>query len=134
IAASAYSVGRDRVVGGEGWMDSLPYVIEAKADDSLKATRIQLIQMLQNLLAERFKLKFHRETKDASGFLLVLKTAEVGLAQVSADAPRRGITIRPGSLEGEATAALIANAISGPLGVPVVDKTGLTRRYRISLK
>src|SRR4051794_33099111 len=71
MIASAYSMSATRVVGGESWMGSLPWVIDAKAEDSLQATRPQLIQMLQNLLEDRFKLKFHRETRHVDGFSLM---------------------------------------------------------------
>src|SRR5205823_2434956 len=41
------------------------YDIEAKAERP--ATRRELLEMLRNLLADRFKLSFHWETKEVSG-------------------------------------------------------------------
>ena len=45
--------------------------IEAKADSS-SVTEKQLLAMLQNLLADRFRLHFHRESKEVSGYPLVV--------------------------------------------------------------
>jgi uncharacterized protein (TIGR03435 family) len=112
-------------------MGSLPWVIDAKAEDSLKATRAQLIQMLQNLLADRFKLKFHRETRQIDGFSLVIRPG--GLKLQESDSPG-GVRAGPGSIEGNVTSALLASALSGPLGGPVMDNTGAKTRYKISLK
>jgi uncharacterized protein (TIGR03435 family) len=130
--APAYMTSQNRVVGCEGWMNSLPYVIEAKADDSLQATRSQLLQMLQNLLTDRFKLKFHRETRQLDGFSLLLRSGSIRLEEVSSI--RGGVRTAPGSIEGEATPQLLANALASPLGGPVVDNTGVVARYKVSLK
>ena len=48
------------------------YTVDAKAEDPTKATEEQLLQMLQGLLIERFKLKFHREIKHMPGYTLVV--------------------------------------------------------------
>jgi len=58
----AYGVKADQVVGGPGWMDTDLYDMNAKAE---RASNIEELHvMLQNLLADRFKLKCHREAKE----------------------------------------------------------------------
>src|SRR5215469_14036786 len=46
--------------------------LEAKAEDPQTATEADLQVMLQRLLADRFKLKFHRETQQVDGMELVV--------------------------------------------------------------
>jgi uncharacterized protein (TIGR03435 family) len=66
-------------IGSMQWIKSGPewiargderFNVEAKADDPTKATREQLLTMLQALLVERFDMKFHRETVEVPGFAL----------------------------------------------------------------
>src|SRR5262245_30879123 len=73
------------IVGGPGWASRAPFDIDAKAEDA-SVTEAQLIRMLQPLLVERFKLKFHREMRDIPAF--VLTTAKGG-ARLKEAAPDR---------------------------------------------
>jgi uncharacterized protein (TIGR03435 family) len=61
-----------RVLGGPGWIDTNPYVIDGKIPDALFAERQEMTPeqrrnqtclMWQALLADRFKLKVHFETR-----------------------------------------------------------------------
>src|SRR5215831_7498359 len=62
----AYGVTMDMLKGGPEWVAQGDdrFDIEAKVEDPSTATEAQLKQMFQALLAERFKLKFHRETRE----------------------------------------------------------------------
>lgn len=78
---NAYGVTKDRISGAQDWMNSERYDIEAKIDparveefkkltpEEKKAARQH---MLQALLADRFKLTLHRETKDLPIYNLVV--------------------------------------------------------------
>jgi uncharacterized protein (TIGR03435 family) len=66
----AYRIKPFQITGGPSWLDSAPYDIEAKPDNPANAPPWQ--QMLQALLADRFQLKFHRETKELPVLALVL--------------------------------------------------------------
>jgi uncharacterized protein (TIGR03435 family) len=111
--------------------DSERYDILAKSAGP--ATADEMRPMLRALLAERFKLALHRETKEMSAFALVeakgghkLKESE------AADGP--GIIPSEGNakifLNGK-TASLdqLAGFLAGPLRAPVVDMTGLKGKY-----
>jgi len=106
--------------------------------------------MMQALLAERFKLKVHSETKQAPVYDLVVAKGGPKLKDAVTDAnppmgkgedgrPRTGFNQATGSTEvaqGESTRALadfLSQPVSG-LGRPVVDKTGLTGAYDFTLK
>lgn len=69
LVQQAYSVKHYQVTAPD-WMASARYEIKAKVPDG--ATKEQFKEMLRNLLAERFKLEFHRGTKDMQVFDLVI--------------------------------------------------------------
>lgn len=58
-----------KILAGPDWINSEVYSIDAKAE--APATEAQLKLMLQSLLAERFNLKLHRETRELPVYALV---------------------------------------------------------------
>lgn len=70
----AYDITMDMLKGGPDWVagGNDRYDLEAKAENPSTATEADLQIMLQRLLADRFKLKFHRETQEIDGFALVV--------------------------------------------------------------
>src|SRR5206468_10991514 len=76
LISAAYDI-KD-ISGGPDWLygrnpgDFEGFQIQASADDPSTATTEQLKQMLQTLLSDRFKLKFHRDSKEAPGHALVV--------------------------------------------------------------
>jgi uncharacterized protein (TIGR03435 family) len=70
LIVDAYSVKRSQVSGGPNWLDSERFDIVAKVPEG--ATKEQVKVMLQDLLAERFHLMLHRETKELAVYALVV--------------------------------------------------------------
>jgi uncharacterized protein (TIGR03435 family) len=64
----------DKIKTGPDWIarGNDRYTIEAQAEDRQHVTEEQLLRMLQNLLIDRFQLKFHRQTVERSGAALVI--------------------------------------------------------------
>jgi uncharacterized protein (TIGR03435 family) len=98
LIQQAYDIKDYQILGGPAWMSSAPFDINAKAEDP-NVTREQIRLMLQSLLAERFKLKFHRETRDLpiysllvgkSGHKLKLSATQPDPQGTPPDAPRAG--------------------------------------------
>ena len=58
----AYHLAPRQLSGGPAWLDSDWYVVDAKADGPTDASRLR--EMLQTLLAERFRLATHRESRE----------------------------------------------------------------------
>ena len=58
----AYGLEDFQLIGGEGWIETALYNIEAKPDSPVGPNEWK--EMLRNLLADRFQLAFHRETKE----------------------------------------------------------------------
>jgi uncharacterized protein (TIGR03435 family) len=68
ILINAFDVRNFQLIGLPAWWDSDRFDIEARAPGN--PTREEMMQMLQLLLADRFKLKGHRETKELPVFVL----------------------------------------------------------------
>jgi uncharacterized protein (TIGR03435 family) len=64
----AYRIKPEQIVGGPDWINTDRWDMNAKAEKP--STPEELHLMLQDLLAERFQLKFHRETKELPVYLL----------------------------------------------------------------
>jgi uncharacterized protein (TIGR03435 family) len=71
LITRAYDIRDYQISGLPGWASSDRYDINAKAENP-KATSAQIKLMLQSLLAERFNLKLHRETKKLPIYNLVV--------------------------------------------------------------
>jgi uncharacterized protein (TIGR03435 family) len=69
LIVTAFKVKRHQVSGPD-WMNSERFDIVAKMPD--KGTKEQAEEMLQGLVAERFKLVFHKEPREQSVYALVV--------------------------------------------------------------
>jgi uncharacterized protein (TIGR03435 family) len=67
VLMMAYDLPADRICG-PGWLDTEMYDIVAPIPKGTSVMDFKL--MVRNLLAERFKLTLHRETKEVSGYAL----------------------------------------------------------------
>ena len=74
LIVQAYRVSGYQLVGGPGWIDSERFDIVAKAPEGSRPDQTPL--MLRGLLAERFKLKVHGETRDTPIYALVLARSD----------------------------------------------------------
>jgi len=92
-----------------------------------------LRQMLRNLLADRFQLKFHMEEKELPVYAITIgKTGQHKLTASPVQRPLGGGDFRgPGAYSGRsATIANLAEALQGVvLDRPVVDQTNLPGRF-----
>jgi uncharacterized protein (TIGR03435 family) len=131
----AYGIG-DAQVSGPAWLDTERYDIVAKAAADAANDRHPL--RLRTLLAERFKLAVHRETKEASVYALVvarngpkIKKEESGDAGDGDMASNRGhVTAKAVSMNH------LAAFLAGPradLGRVVINQTGLDGQYSFTL-
>jgi uncharacterized protein (TIGR03435 family) len=155
IIQNAYRVQGFQVVNAPDWTQSERYDISAKADGT--PTQEQVQQMVQALLADRFKLQVHRETKEMPIYALVMaredgrlgpklkvSTAECGNAGRGRGgvqpppAPGQplqcGMRLGPGNLLGGGmTMTNLATSIANSVNRVVVDRTGLTGNYDFEL-
>ena len=135
----AYHMRLDLISGGPGWIDSKRYDVEAKADslDLLNSPRPnpkQYDSMVQALLADRFKLVVHMETKESPVYELSVAKGGSKLHE-SKPGEQTSYGANFGDIDAESLSiATLADLISQQLNRTIVDKTGLTGRYDIKLK
>ena len=123
----AYGV-QDNQIAGPAWLDSERYDLVAKADTP--ATEAQMKLMLQTLLADRFQLTFHHQSKESKAFVLTIARGGPRLSPAAApDAKPFRQNSANGTIAKSMTIRDFADFISGPLQMPVVDETGLTGKY-----
>jgi uncharacterized protein (TIGR03435 family) len=130
----AYDVTADRVSGGPNWADSDRFDVEGKTDHA--TTRPERMQLLQALLADRFKLVLRRQTKEAPVYALTVdkrglklhENTDKGLSQMTPIA--RGQT----NFHNIPMQVLTGQFLTGASARPVVDETGLKASYDFDLK
>ncbi len=150
----AYAVQSFQVVGGPSWIDSEGYDIEAKPEGNTDQKRMWL--MVQALLADRFKLSMHRETRDLPVYDLQAvrggpklpppqggDCAEVMTTFPGPGQPRVAPPCGPGiigagtglNMEGiNVSMPAVAKLLSSLMGREVIDKTGFTGRFALHLE
>jgi uncharacterized protein (TIGR03435 family) len=127
----AYGIGAERILGGPGWIDADHFDITARSHEP--ASEKALMAMLQTLLAERFKLVLHRESRPGEAMLL-----EVG---------KKGSKLKPAGggkfsynnahEQLDATNMSMADFVeilTRDLKLPVMDRTGLTGAFSFTLR
>ncbi len=134
IILRAYDLRDFQLSGGPGWLRDR-YVIQAKAPEG-HFSEAQVRLMLQNLLAERFQLKLHRETKDMPVYALMVgkNGPKVPKAKDDLNSGPGSIGVGRGSITARgAPFATVAIALSRLLDRPVLDETGLPGNYDFRL-
>jgi uncharacterized protein (TIGR03435 family) len=155
LVKQAFGIYEDfRYSGAPNWLRSDCYDVEAKMETSVaeqfrKLPRAQRIlaehHMLQVLLAERFNLKVHRETKEVPVYFLVVARNGPKLQEskpnpddpkapknaVWHESMKNGLIIMPAELM---PIEQLASRLSGIVGRKVLDKTELTGKYDFTLQ
>jgi uncharacterized protein (TIGR03435 family) len=122
----AYNV-LDVQVSGPDWLSTTRFDIVAKA--GTPAREAELRSMMQKLLADRFKLEFHRETKELQALILTVGKNGHKLKEVEQEGSPSFSTGRLNLTGKGATVAQLIVFLSSQLRQPIVDQTGLTGRY-----
>jgi uncharacterized protein (TIGR03435 family) len=130
-----YHLNDRQISGGPRWLDTDLYDVEAKADGPHNVDELHV--MFQNLLVDRFKLQFHKETRILPAFELVVDKSGAKLTENKSpehfDIPIRG-TGR-GKIEAmHSSMSYFAWILSQMLDQPVLDQTGLRQFYDFKLE
>jgi uncharacterized protein (TIGR03435 family) len=124
-------------ISGPQWLKQERFDIVAKTDASI-AKQDEMLPLLQPLLADRFRLVLHRETRQLPAYVLTvgrngpkLEPAEDSAAAMPFKKANKsgGARIHAPSL----TMPQFAEILSRRLGHPVRDMTGLTGAYAVTL-
>lgn len=139
----AYEMPETRILDAPKWAASTYFNIEAKADPAIDQQLHNLSadvgrklkeSMVQALLADRFKLVTRAETREMPIYTLVVAKGGAKLGDIKSD----GTTINYGrdhlEVQGPNSTALLAEVLSKQVGRPVIDQTGISGRYDLTLK
>jgi uncharacterized protein (TIGR03435 family) len=129
----AYGIPDDREFAliGPPWLTTERFDIIAKCPSDTPPE--QVLEMLQNLYAERFHLVLHRETRQMPTYSLVV--AKAGAKFQPVEDGSQSTSGRPGHLEATSiTMDKLANLLSRMTGQPVVNETGLTGVFTFTLE
>lgn len=152
LITQAYDVRDFQVSGGPGWINSERYDITARSehlagadnlpddlrkmtDEQRKTVGEQMRVRLLALLADRFQLKIHRETKEQPVYALVVGKNGPKFQEAKEGAANRGrMRMGRGQLTGEGVQIqFLTVALSNQVGRPVLDRTGLKGNYDFKL-
>ena len=153
LIANAYPINQELISGGPAWAESMGFDVNAKIVGVDKETLKKMPwkdrqAMMQSLLADRFKLKVHFETKELPIYELVLAKGGLKLkplppideAAEAAKTPEQKRHVGssqsgPGMFRGEGlTIKGLAANLEYVVHHTISDKTGLTGIYDIDLK
>jgi uncharacterized protein (TIGR03435 family) len=134
----AWNVHDFQVSGATGWMDAERFDIDAVAASPIQG--LEHRAMLQSLLADRFGLVIHRETRERQGYALVVghKGAKLLSPTEHTDEPSLLYDRTPDGnftlTAASASMKQLTDALSFRLGAIVVDQTGLDGKFDFSLE
>ncbi len=132
----AYGVGPHQITGGPDWLESDRFQITAKAEQPIDDDAL-LMAMLRSLLAERFKLNLHRETKSLQAYTLEvakngpkIERAAAGESSTNTSTDNSGIVMEARCTDMEGFARILARSVD----LPVVNGTGLRGLFNFTLR
>ena len=138
IIVRAYGLHAKQIVNAPEWADTYLFDIDGIPDVSGTPNSKQIGVMLQKLLADRFQLKFHHETKELSVYAITVASGGPKMDKTTAAAnDGQGFGFRgPGDLAARNTS--MAEFASGMQAIvmdrPVVDQTGLKDKFDFKLQ
>jgi uncharacterized protein (TIGR03435 family) len=132
----AYNLHTTQVTGGPDWLKTDHYDLDVLPDHEGLPSLEQARGIVRKLLAERFALKFHYDTKDLSVYVLTVAKTGPKFSKSTSDpssppgmgGPPGRMNMRNGSMEE------FAQMMQGILDRPILDQTGLKDRYDLSVR
>jgi uncharacterized protein (TIGR03435 family) len=125
LLSGAYEVKTYQIVGGPGWIGSAKFDIQGKTSTDIKWDAAW--QMLQAMLADRFQVRLHRETRELPMYQLVV--AKGGSRMKTVDKPG-DFRVARGFIDSSGTTTkILADLVGGALDRPVLDRTGLVGQF-----
>ncbi len=138
LIQSAFGVRSFQITGGPGWLTSAAFDIAATTGDPRELNDKELRPYLQSLLADRFHLRYRRETTETQVYALTVAkggthmTAHAGEGDSSAN-----VSNAPGKSSIVATNCSMENLaqlLGGRMDRVVTDYTGLKGGYDVRLE
>ncbi|HEY1760741.1 MAG TPA: TIGR03435 family protein [Bryobacteraceae bacterium] len=134
--AYAYHLKELQITGALAWLSAFDSAYDIEGKPASPVTDEQCRLMVQSLFADRFKLAAHMEMKESPVYLLTIgkngtKLREGGGVKLNGSV-QVDASGKPDWADGW-TASQLAGYLAEWAGRPVVDRTGLTGRYGVTL-
>jgi uncharacterized protein (TIGR03435 family) len=132
----AWGVEANQLTGKPSWLDSDYYDLEAKPEEGVILSPDELKPRLQSLLAERFHLATHCETKMVRGYALVVAKGGPKLQPTKGSKfPNWRVDTSAGHLEGlDWSLPFLATMLQRATKIPVDDETIIAGSFDIKLQ
>ena len=135
MIGSVYQVRDYQISGAPGWLSFQDrWDIDAKT--TAATNMMQKLEALKPVLADRFQLKFHWETRELPIYSLVIAKNGPKLPKFTTEETSSGgIRVGRGEIIGhDAEFARLVDFLGGQLNLPLLNKTGLTGKYDFKLQ
>jgi uncharacterized protein (TIGR03435 family) len=134
LIRGAYGLNEFQLSGGPKWADSAKFHVDAKLPAGAKREDMQL--MMRNMLADRFNLEFHRETRTLPEYALLVAKGGIKIPALGPDDPKQqGTSQGPRSIQVNGfELSTLARMLISVVGAPVIDRTELKGYYKIKLQ
>jgi uncharacterized protein (TIGR03435 family) len=133
----AYDLHPKQIVGAPAWAESDRFDLDAQPDGQGQPSLKQWKFMMQKLLADRFKLRFHREKKELLVYAITVAKSGAKLTKSQGDPNGlpglffRGLGVLPASNASMTDLASVMQ--STVLDRPVVDHSGIAGKFDFTL-
>lgn len=147
LIKTAYKVEEDNVLGGPNWLESDRFDVIAKTAPTVSAEALR--EMLQALLADRFKLVIHQDTKPVPAYVLSVGKGKVKMKESDGTGEKgcqgqQQQNVAPGTIplilvscHGQTMEDFVREfqgMAGGYLTRPMVDTTGLKGAWDFDIK
>lgn len=133
----AYDVDNRQIVEGPKWADTERYDVLGKPEKEGTPNPDLAKLMLQSLLAERYQLRFHHDTREMPVYVMTIAKNGIKMkARTDGDGGEKAtMLIRGAKIPGrDTTVQFLATGLQKlVLDRPILDKTGLTGKYDFDL-
>jgi len=137
---AGYGVQKTQIVGAPHWIETERWDVQGVPDVPGRPSLKQMQSLIRKVLAERFGLKLHRESKELSVYAITVAKGGEKMARSVGDP--NGVPDENDSQNNGLVTMRVTNMSMGELAMifqffldrPAVDQTGLAGRYDFQLK
>jgi uncharacterized protein (TIGR03435 family) len=134
LIRTGYDIQNFQFAGGPSWLDSESYDIAAIAPDHADLSREQYRALVKTMLADRFHLKVHWETRQGDVYALVVAKNGPTLKASADPSKEPGLNTDKSAHLGRmigvnAPVFYLSTVLGNQVSHPVIDKTGLAGKY-----
>ncbi len=138
LIQEAFAVKDFQILGGPAWLGNNNYDFIASTATPIELNDQTIQPYLQSLLADRFQLKYHRETKESPVYFLVAaktgpkltKHTGAGGFNMDENSGKDKVTMSATNL----TMAGLASWLAREMDRPVIDHTGIDGEFDVKLE